>query len=151
MDPSNENSSGGASTLSNLSEPGSDTIKDDEHKSDTALPPSPHAISSNGETTDMHGALALRPREGSTSTGAGKPSDEDREDQDGKSQDQPARGQDGGAGGEDGGSSGDKAMSDEHETGTKTDGTKAEPKVMKEYSNEARCYHAFYDEVIRHP
>jgi hypothetical protein len=147
MDPSNENPSSGASTLSNLSQSRSDTTKDDEPKNDTGLPSSSYAISSNGETTDLHGALALRPREGSTSTGEGKSSDEDREGQHGKSQDQPASGQDGGAGAGDEGSSGDKAMSDEHETGIKTDGTKAEPKVMKEYSNEARCYHAFYDEV----
>jgi len=57
--------------------------------------------------------------------------------------------------GEDGGPSGDKSMSDDTEHGTKTgtdnDSTKDEPKSMKEYSAEARLYHAYYDEVIWAP
>lgn len=54
---------------------------------------------------------------------------------------------------EDGGSLGDKPTSDEHESRSDNNGTKSEPKVMKEYSAEAHTYHAFYDEVgtLSHP
>jgi hypothetical protein len=144
MGPSSENRSAGGSSPNNLSEFRSDTSKDDDPKRDTGVSSSSYAISSHGETPDLRGALALRPyHEGSTGTGKGKSSGEDRKGQDEKSeQEQPTIG-------EEGEPSGNKSMSDEHETGTNADGTKSEPKVMKEYSAEARTYHAFHDEVRR--
>jgi hypothetical protein len=40
-------------------------------------------------------------------------------------------------------------MSGEHgtETGTNSDSTKGEPKVVKEYSTESRTFRAYYDEL----
>lgn len=135
--------SGGAPTLSNLSEPISDSSKDDETKSDAGVLSS-YAISSHSKTTDLRETLALQPhREGSISTGAGKSLDGDRKGHDGKSeQDRPTVKEDGGPGG-------DKSMSGEHEHGTdaKNNSTKVEPKAMKECLAEACTYHAFYDEV----
>lgn len=118
------------------------TLQRDEPKSDTRLhtrlPSSSYAISSHGETTDLHAASALRPREDTTSTGEGKSLDGDRKGV--IQQDRPASG-------EDGCSNDDKPMADQHETNNNTGGTQGEPKVMKEYSAEALTYHAFYDEV----
>ena len=136
MAPSVDNISGGVPTPTNLSEPRSGISKDDEPEGDTGVLSSSHPTSSHGKTT-----LALRQSEGSASTGVGKPSSGDREGRDEKSQ------QDQLASGADEGSSGDKAMYDEHGTETNSDGTKSGSKVMKEYSAEARTYHAFYDEV----
>jgi hypothetical protein len=100
----------------------------------------------HGETTNLRETLALRLHAGdSTSTGEGKASVGDREIQHEKSEQYQS------ALGEDGRPSGDKSMSDKRENGTangadKT-GTKDEPKVMQEYSAEARLYRAYHDEV----
>ena len=145
MDTSNEQPSGGVPIPSILSEPERDISKHNDSKSDAGVSSS-CAISSHGETTDLRETLALRPRpENSTSTGGSKASDVDRTSHDKKSeQDQPAMGGDGGP-------SSDKPTSDEHEHGmdirTNCNSTKGEPKVMKEYSAEARTYDAYYDEV----
>jgi hypothetical protein len=141
MDSSTENRHAGVSTPNNLSEPKSEISKDTKPKSDTGVSSLSYATSSHGQTSGLREALSLRPpRKGSVSTGEGKSSDGDRK---GKSQRDKST-----SGGEDRGSAnGDKAMSDEHGTGMKNEGTKSGTKVMKEYSAEARTYHAFYDEV----
>jgi len=147
MDSSNKNRpSGGGGHISNeLSESSRDTPKHNEAKNDAGVSSS-YAISTRGETTDLRETLALRSLpEGSARTGESKAFDGDRADQEEKSE------QDQSALGEDGGPSGYKSMSDEPEhgtaTGTDKNGTKGEPKAMKEYSAEARTYHAYYDEV----
>jgi hypothetical protein len=147
MDPSNENRPAGGSTSNNLSEFRSDTSKDDEPEINTGVSSSSsssYAISSRGETTDLRGALALRPHHGvSASTGEEKSLGGDRAGQDEKSEQEQS------TIGEHGGPSGDSSMPNEHEaeTATDNDGTRGEPKGMKEYSAAARTYHAFYDEV----
>jgi hypothetical protein len=146
MDSSNKNHpSGGGPTANNFSESSRDTPKHNEAEGDAGVSSS-CAISNHGETTDLRETLALRPHpEGSARTGKSKASAGDRADKEEKSE------QDQSALGEDGGPSGDKSMSDEPEhgtaTGTDKNGTKGEPKAMKEYSAEARTYHAYYDEV----
>lgn len=147
MDPSNENPSGGVPTTSNLYEPEHDTSNHNETKSGAVISSS-SAISSHGDSTDLCDALALQPDpEGSTRTGEGNASNEDRADQDEKRQQFHPTSR------EDGGSSSDKFISDERgsqtQTGTDNDSTKGELKVMEEYSAEARLYHAYYDEVTR--
>ena len=149
MDLSHQNRPGGVSPPINPFEPRSDTLKDDELKSDAGVS-STYTISSHGDTTDPRETLALQPHvAGSTGIGEGESVNEDREGRGGKDekseQDQsPAE--------EHGDPSNDKPRSDKHGTGTGTDnvGTKSEPKAMKEYSAEARTYHAYYDEVSPH-
>ena len=121
---------GGVSTLINLFEPRSDATKevDESDKSNTAASSS-YVISSHGEQTDLGEGLALRPRIESSAmeiTGNDESASED-------------------AGGT---TSSGKRKPDEREARESDDKNEQKPqKPMREYSAEARTYHAYYDEV----
>jgi hypothetical protein len=129
---------GGVSTLINLFEPKSGATEKD-NKSNTEVSSS-YSISSHGERTDPHEGLALRPRIESTAmeiTDNDESSNTGHDDKSGQDQ----------SGSEDVGgvASSDTRKSDEHEP-KESDG-KGEEKPLREYSAEARTYHAYYDEV----
>jgi len=153
---------GGVSTLINLFEPRGDVSKDENPKSDASVSSS-YAISSHGEMTDLGKDLALQARsEGSAQETPSK--DNSLEGQDDRTEQNHSASQGGDAAASDNtpksiqresGESGENSENGETgetgETGGGGENSKGgERKMVKEYSAEARTYHAYFDEVSTH-
>lgn len=147
---------GGVSTLD---EPKGDVSKEENSKNDTTVPSS-YAISSHGGKTDLGKGLALQARsEGSAQETTGK--DNPSGGQDDSTEQDHSTSRDGDAAASDRAPKPIQRESGEHkesvekgEEGEKGEGGEnskgREQRTMKEYSAEARTYHAYYEEVSTH-